>query len=294
VSNFRLRFSPSLSLSDIHPHHTYIGTMLYMAPERLEGKQYNYAADMWSFGLTLFTLANGKFPFANSRGFWELAQIVKDKPIPTLDPKRFSSGLIDLCERCMQKDPSKRPSASEMLRHPFLTKASMARSIRLRRRSGKSESGLEELKLVAKKLSRYYNRVRKHRKRRRQRRTMSAPPLRDSRRLRRSGGKRLPKLVQHDEDSDEEEEELCRRNVKHLAIQLDVSMEDAVFEFEKVGIRVESQFKYENRSDDLGVGFRESERRKSNSRRYQSGMSKISEDDHHHSRNSSSVRLPKL
>ena len=34
--------------------------MIYMAPERLEGKQYTYAADIWSLGLTLFTLAIAK------------------------------------------------------------------------------------------------------------------------------------------------------------------------------------------------------------------------------------------
>ena len=255
------------------------GTMLYMAPERLEGKKYNYAADIWSFGLTLFTLAIGKFPFASSSGFWELAQIVRDKPIPTLDSKRFSSGLIDLCERCMRKDPSERPSASEMLRHPFLTKGSLARSIRLRSKQKGDGHNSEELRLVAKKLSRYYNRVRRRRERRRQRRAMSAPPLRDSRRLRRRGGERLPAL-NFDEDEDEEEEELSRRNVKHLACQLNVSIEDAVLEFERVGIRVESRF------HDTGRSFRDS----SNSTQGYSS-SKISEGS---VGGRSSLRLPKL
>ena len=104
---------------------------------------------------------------------------------------------------------------------------------------------------------------------------MSAPPLRDSRRLRRRGGERLPAL-NFDEDEDEEEEELSRRNVKHLACQLNVSIEDAVLEFERVGIRVESRF------HDTGRSFRDA-----SSRRTQG---------HHGSKISdrSSLRLPKL
>ena len=40
---------------------------IYMSPERLEGKPSTYAADIWSFGLTLFTLARGKFPLDERR-----------------------------------------------------------------------------------------------------------------------------------------------------------------------------------------------------------------------------------
>uniref|UniRef100_A0A3Q0QUJ3 Ribosomal protein S6 kinase related b n=1 Tax=Amphilophus citrinellus TaxID=61819 RepID=A0A3Q0QUJ3_AMPCI len=41
---------------------TICGTIQYMAPEVLSGGPYNHAADWWSLGILLFSLATGKFP----------------------------------------------------------------------------------------------------------------------------------------------------------------------------------------------------------------------------------------
>uniref|UniRef100_A0A8C9R1R7 Ribosomal protein S6 kinase related a n=1 Tax=Scleropages formosus TaxID=113540 RepID=A0A8C9R1R7_SCLFO len=43
---------------------TICGTIQYMAPEVLSGGPYNHAADWWSLGILLFSLATGKFPVA--------------------------------------------------------------------------------------------------------------------------------------------------------------------------------------------------------------------------------------
>ena len=81
------------------------------------------------------------------------------------------------------------------------------------------------------------------------------------------------------DDEDEEEEELSRKNIMHLATQLNVSIEDAVWEFKRVGIRVENRF-HESSSS----GFRGSDNASSIS-------SKVSEDS---LGGTSSLRLPKL
>ncbi|XP_002748292.2 ribosomal protein S6 kinase-related protein isoform X3 [Callithrix jacchus] len=44
--------------------YTICGTLQYMAPEVLSGGPYNHAADWWSLGVLLFSLATGKFPVA--------------------------------------------------------------------------------------------------------------------------------------------------------------------------------------------------------------------------------------
>jgi len=41
---------------------TFVGTMMYMSPERLKGEDYSYASDIYSLGLVLLTVALGKFP----------------------------------------------------------------------------------------------------------------------------------------------------------------------------------------------------------------------------------------
>lgn len=42
--------------------HSFVGTAVYMSPERLQGEPYGSSADVWSLGLTLLTLAIGKYP----------------------------------------------------------------------------------------------------------------------------------------------------------------------------------------------------------------------------------------
>ncbi|EYB95235.1 hypothetical protein Y032_0162g3421 [Ancylostoma ceylanicum] len=41
---------------------TYVGTMMYMAPERIRGGTYRMESDVWSFGLSLWELSIGRFP----------------------------------------------------------------------------------------------------------------------------------------------------------------------------------------------------------------------------------------
>ena len=43
--------------------HTFLGTVTYMSPERLEGKPYSFPADIWALGLTLLEAATGRYPY---------------------------------------------------------------------------------------------------------------------------------------------------------------------------------------------------------------------------------------
>lgn len=52
---------------------TFVGTLIYMSPERLEGKAYQLDTDLWSLGIILLECATGKCPI-NGRGFWEVLQ----------------------------------------------------------------------------------------------------------------------------------------------------------------------------------------------------------------------------
>ncbi|CAN0396971.1 unnamed protein product, partial [Hapterophycus canaliculatus] len=42
--------------------HSFVGTAVYMSPERLQGEPYGPSADVWSLGLSLLTLVIGKYP----------------------------------------------------------------------------------------------------------------------------------------------------------------------------------------------------------------------------------------
>lgn len=52
--------------------HTFLGTVTYMSPERINGEAYSFPADIWALGLTLLECATGKYPYDASGGTIQL------------------------------------------------------------------------------------------------------------------------------------------------------------------------------------------------------------------------------
>jgi serine/threonine protein kinase len=107
------------------PHtKTFVGTVTFMAPERIDGREYSYPSDVWAFGLSLMTLALGSLPIDIKGGYWTILHCIRDEEPPTLpDDGRFSEEFKDFLSSCMQKNPSDRLTCNELLLHPFLRKA---------------------------------------------------------------------------------------------------------------------------------------------------------------------------
>lgn len=60
---------PSLPPRPAGPQcHTFLGTVTYMSPERIDGKPYSFPADVWALGLTLLECATGRYPYDASAG----------------------------------------------------------------------------------------------------------------------------------------------------------------------------------------------------------------------------------
>ncbi|KAI8838212.1 hypothetical protein BJ741DRAFT_576979 [Chytriomyces cf. hyalinus JEL632] len=55
-----------LAIDFLHRNNTLCGTTDYMAPEILSQNDHNRSADWWSFGVLLFTMLRGKYPFSGS------------------------------------------------------------------------------------------------------------------------------------------------------------------------------------------------------------------------------------
>ncbi|GBG27065.1 Protein kinase, putative [Hondaea fermentalgiana] len=120
-------FGIAHSFGSFSAANTFVGSLSYMAPERIKGNEdgYSYPADVWSLGLSALVCVTGRYPFQieyDDQGYWGLVQAIGERPPPRLSQDRFSANLCDLVARCLQKDPQDRITAAAALDHPFLSR----------------------------------------------------------------------------------------------------------------------------------------------------------------------------
>jgi eukaryotic-like serine/threonine-protein kinase len=88
---------------------TILGTMPYMAPEQLEGRDAGPRTDIFAFGAVLYEMVTGKRAFDGKSQAVLIAAIISADPDPllTLRPEA-PPALAYTVDRCLEKDPSLR------------------------------------------------------------------------------------------------------------------------------------------------------------------------------------------
>ncbi|KAJ3011031.1 hypothetical protein HKX48_007059 [Thoreauomyces humboldtii] len=99
---------------------TVVGTPYWMAPEVITGNGYGTEADIWSIGITAIEMADGVPPLANIAPMRAMFKIPHLPPPTVQDVGRFTSEFIDFLAKCLTKDPKNRPTATQLLTHPFV------------------------------------------------------------------------------------------------------------------------------------------------------------------------------
>jgi serine/threonine-protein kinase len=88
---------------------TILGTLQYMAPEQVEGRDADARSDIWALGAVLYEMATGARPFAGDTPASVIGAILKDTP-PAISARQplAPRALDQLVDRCLAKDPDER------------------------------------------------------------------------------------------------------------------------------------------------------------------------------------------
>ncbi|KAM6427537.1 mitogen-activated protein kinase kinase kinase kinase 1 [Liasis olivaceus] len=115
---------------------SFIGTPYWMAPEvaavELKGG-YNELCDVWSVGITAIELAELQPPMFDTHPLRVLVLMTKSgyQPPKLKEKARWTSAFHNFVKVTLTKNPKKRPSASKMLTHQFVTQAGLTQSLTL-------------------------------------------------------------------------------------------------------------------------------------------------------------------
>jgi serine/threonine protein kinase len=94
------------------------GTPAYIAPEILRNEGFQgYAADVWSAGIVLYAMVQGRVPFF-TKEVQDLYVMITKSPYTPL--QNCTPELEDLISKLLNKDPKKRISTEEVLNHPWM------------------------------------------------------------------------------------------------------------------------------------------------------------------------------
>ena len=120
LSDFGLARDLNAGVSKVE---TFVGTVAYMSPERLQGSKYTYASDIWALGVSVVECLLGRYPFETPKNYFDYLEAAT---APNMlqgfkeESYRFSPEARDFVELCTFTDPKRRPASNQLLEHPWV------------------------------------------------------------------------------------------------------------------------------------------------------------------------------
>merc|ERR1711933_128081 len=96
-----------------------VGTPHWMAPE-LYAEKYNELVDIWSFGMCVLELCTNTIPYEECRNTIAVFKKITKKEKPDILYKLKDPYIKSFINICLEFNTQQRPSAKELLSHPFL------------------------------------------------------------------------------------------------------------------------------------------------------------------------------
>ena len=94
---------------------TQCGTMLYMAPEILNGEKYNYKVDSWSLGCIIYELCKLDFCFM-SKSLIEIINNIKESKFKKIEDTYYGEELKNMINSLLDKDYKNRKSVEDIFK----------------------------------------------------------------------------------------------------------------------------------------------------------------------------------
>ncbi|KAL8518242.1 hypothetical protein ACS0TY_009564 [Phlomoides rotata] len=111
----------SAEMFEISDMNDVVGTPYYVAPEVLMGRNYNEKVDVWSAGVILYIMLAGVPPFYGEGPTETFEAVLRSNlRFPTKIFRSVSPEAKDLMRKMMCRDVSRRLSAEQVLRHPWI------------------------------------------------------------------------------------------------------------------------------------------------------------------------------
>eukprot|EP01114_Cavostelium_apophysatum_P015337 TRINITY_DN4151_c0_g2_i1.p1 TRINITY_DN4151_c0_g2~~TRINITY_DN4151_c0_g2_i1.p1 ORF type:complete len:489 (+),score=118.72 TRINITY_DN4151_c0_g2_i1:152-1618(+) len=103
---------------------TLAGSPYWCAPELIFADSYDNKIDVWACGIVAIEMAENRPPHWDMDPMQVIFHIPKMPPPKLKEPEKWSADFSDFLEKCLRKNPDERPTAKELLSHPFILSGS--------------------------------------------------------------------------------------------------------------------------------------------------------------------------
>lgn len=105
-----------------------VGSPYWIPPEMILNKNYKYSVDIWSFAVVLLEMFLSQPPNSNSRLYSMYTTATSG--LKDFIPREVSPLAKEFLSSCLEMDPEKRPTAEELLNHPYLHQPKIDKKIK--------------------------------------------------------------------------------------------------------------------------------------------------------------------